>query len=645
MDALEQFEATTGISLITLVPVVVLSIIAFVYLRRKLAAPPKPRNIPTFAVPKPKPKAKSKPTSDGKHIKIFFGSQTGTAEDFALTLETEGKQWGFAPEVVNMEDYDPEDLSEEEFIMVVVATYGEGEPTDNAKDLYDWLADDARDDDLLESLQFTVFGLGNKTYEHYNQQGKFFNKRLAELGAKRVYRYGEGDDDSTLEDDFASWKKDLWPSLCKHFGMKLPEESTSTEKTTLRFKFVEHGKSAKVQHRFPEVPGPYELKRPAFCSIEVNRELHTTASDRSCRHIEIDIGSMLRYEPGDHLGIYPENDPKLVECYGKRLDVDDLDAIVSLENENGSTVLGPCTIRNALSYYCDLTSCPRKSLLQALASYANESEKAELLKLSAETGQERYNSWIKNDQRTVLEVLEAFPSCKPPIGDMLELLPRLVPRYYSISSSLNANPGKVHVTAVVVEFTTPSGRFHKGVATHWLSSLPTGRKIPCFVRKSNFHLPRQLNTPILMIGPGTGLAPFRGFIQERSLQKHKNPNIEMSNELYFGCRRRDTDYIYQDELEQAEQNGLIKLHLAFSREQEQKVYVQHKLAGHSEKTWKLISQGGYIYVCGDARVMAKDVHSVLENIVATEGGKTEKDAAEYISKLQKDGRYLQDVWF
>jgi len=346
--------------------------------------------------------AKSKDATSAKEavatIKIFFGSQTGTAEDFSHKLANEAKRYKFHAEVIDMEEYDPEDLATEDVVMFVIATYGEGEPTDNSREFYEWLINDSRPSDLLPKLKYTVFGLGNKTYEQYNLMGKKFDQRMEQMGAQRIFRLGLGDDDASLEEDFAAWKKELWPALCKHYGIEAAVGESGGDERRFKIQFyppespqaktaAEISKHHLCKKQSVSDSNSYDIKNPYLAKVIVNRELHTHLSDRSCRHIEIDIGRAISYEAGDHLGVYPENDIETVEGTAKRLGVD-LNAVFSLfnaEKQISRPLLGPCTVRQALMQWCDLTNPPRKSVLKVLATYAQDhKEKEFLLALSNE---------------------------------------------------------------------------------------------------------------------------------------------------------------------------------------------------------------------------------------------------------------------
>jgi len=601
--------------------------------------------------------------ASGRSLVAFYGSQTGTAEEFAGRLAKEGIRYQLKGMVADPEEYDMEELVNLKDIpnslaVFCLATYGEGDPTDNAMEFYEWLQNG---DANLTGLNYAVFGLGNKTYEYYNEVAKYVDKRLEELGATRVYELGMGDDDANIEDDFITWKEGFWPSVCEYFGIETLGEDVSVR----QYKLAEHsdidpgrlytGEVARL-HSFVNQRPPFDAKNPFLANIKVNRELHKTG-DRQCMHIEFDIeGSKMRYDAGDHLALYPVNNTELVNKLGKLLDAD-LDTAITLTNtdeESSKKHPFPCptTYRTALTYYLDISSNPRTHVLKELAEYTKNNKEQEMLRLMASTspeGKALYQKWINQDNRNIIHILEDLPSCKPEIDHICELLPRLQCRYYSISSSPKLYPTNVHVTAVVVEYETPTKRINKGVATTWLREMkPVDPEkkllVPVFIRKSQFRLPTRTQTPIIMIGPGTGLAPFRGFIQERALAMEEGKPVGETI-LYFGCRKRSEDFLYEEELTEYEKKGALKLHLAFSRDQAKKVYVTHKLNENADEIWRVLGENnGHIYVCGDARSMAKDVHNIILKVVQEKGKMSEQEAIAYVKKMEAQKRYSTDVW-
>jgi NADPH-ferrihemoprotein reductase len=595
--------------------------------------------------------------SEDRQVLILFGSQTGTAEELAGRLAKDLVRYGKKALVLDPEEMDVEDLPkiteiENPLLILCVATYGEGDPTDNAQALYEFVTNNESN---LAGLRFAVFGLGNKTYEHFNEVGNIFDKRLEELGAERAFEIGLGDDDANLEEDFMRWREAFLPTLAQTFGWELNVGSglerqyrleVLTDENANVFK-GEYGRIGAYERQRP----PFDQKNPYMATIVANRELHGNLSDRSCKHIEFNIdGSRIRYEAGDHLGIFPTNDSTLVDKIGQLLDVE-LETVIKLVNLDEESSKRhpfpcPCSYRVALTHYVDICAPIKSHVLKAISEYTtDESEKARLALLStaSEEGLKEYGRYIQKERRSIVDILTEFNSCKPPMDYLLELLPRLQARYYSISSSPKADANIVSVTAVVLKYSI-GDRVIKGVCTNYLADKQVGDKSPIFVRKSTVRLPHRLTTPVIMVGPGTGLAPFRGFLQERF--HHKQQGKEMADMvLFFGCRHPEHDYIYKDELESYERSGPLSLyHVAFSRYQLEKVYVQHRLRELRERVWDLIQKGANIYVCGDARYMARDVHNTFIRIFTEVGQKDETEANKLMKDLERQRRYQADVW-
>merc|ERR1719297_426277 len=607
----------------------------------------------------------SKMRKTGRRLVVFYGSQTGTAEEFAGRLAKEGARYGLKgivadPEEENMEDLQQlTDLDSELgpcLAVFMMATYGEGDPTDNAVDFNEKLTNDGME---LTGMKYAVFGLGNKTYEHFNKMGKFADSKLEELGAKRVHTLGIGDDDANLEDDFITWKEAFWASVCQEFNIEASSEDFNTRQ--YEHKILEEGdykpeklytgEVARLRSYITQRP-PFDVKNPYMAPIKVNKNIHNEGSDRHCMHIEVDVeGSRIRYDAGDHVAVYPINDTVLVDKIGNLLDInlDQVFTLINLDEDSSKKHPFPCptTYRTALSYYVEITALPRTHILKELSVYTTDAEQRAQLELMASTtaeGKALYQSWVGDSCRHIAHILEDMDTCKPPIDHILELLPRLQPRFYSIASSAKVHPTSVHICGVVVEYGTSTGRTNKGVATTWLrdkvpppapapmeggsdgegdaeAPAPAYPRVPVYVRRSQFRLPNRPATPVIMIGPGTGLAPFRGFIQERAWQKSQGKPVGPTL-LYFGCRNKSKDYIYQAE----------------------KRYVTHCLRESGEKVWDLLEQGAHLYVCGDAKMMAKDVRNIIVEICVNNGGMADKDAENYVKKLESQKRYSADVW-
>lgn len=535
-------------------------------------------------------------TTDGIVIRILFGTQTGTSEKFAKELRSKiGDVYGHEEVKVCVEDietYKHDRLHAETYVFFFVATYGDGEPTDTAVDFDQWLNEAAEmGEEIFHGVKYGVMALGNREYEHFCIFGKKVDRVMEQLGAIRIAERVDGDDSKCIEDDFENFAKNAMDGLAKEEALQAIAATTEHHDLT-----TADVPAYKVElYSEPLQPLTRTMTHMSHvASISHIRELHSELSDRSCLHVELDISmSGVAYEPGDHVAILPENCPEIVEEAGACLGVS-LDTMFTLSLPEGNPdellppFAGPISLRCALSKYADLTNAPQKLSLKLLSAFATDPVEAEqLLFLSSPEGREKYTQMVHNNAMSLLELMQAFPSAKPSLGAFFgSICARVQPRYYSISSSPSAAPNHIHITAAVVHEKKPSGRIHKGVCTNWLSTQELGAIAPMHVRKSHFKLPADPTVPIVMVGPGTGIAPFRGFLQERAKLNSKGVALGPAL-LFFGCRRRDVDYIYQEELEGYVNDGtLTALYLAFSRELDHKVYVQHKLLENSNlKCW------------------------------------------------------------
>merc|ERR1719297_49225 len=472
----------------------------------------------------------SKMRKTGRRLVVFYGSQTGTAEEFAGRLAKEGARYGLKGIVADPEEENMEDLQQLTELdaelgpclaVFMLATYGEGDPTDNAVEFNEKLTNDGME---LSGMRYAVFGLGNKTYEHFNKMGKFVDAKLEELGAQRGHELGLGDDDANLEDDFITWKEAFWAAVCAEVNI----EASSEEFNTRQYEHKELGEGdykpeklytgevARLRSYVTQRP-PFDVKNPYMAPIKVNKNIHNEGSDRHCMHIEVDVeGSRIRYDAGDHVAVYPINDLDLVNKIGDLLDInlDQVFTLTNLDEDSSKKHPFPCptTYRTALSFYVEITALPRTHILKEMAVYTSDPEERAQLELMASTtaeGKALYQSWVVDSCRHIAHILEDMDTCKPPIDHILELLPRLQPRFYSIASSAKVHPTSVHICGVVVEYGTSTGRTNKGVATTWLrDKVPPAiteeveaseeeevkveyPRVPVYVRRSQFRLPNR----------------------------------------------------------------------------------------------------------------------------------------------------------
>ncbi|KAJ2630673.1 hypothetical protein H4R22_002506 [Coemansia sp. RSA 1290] len=715
----------------------------------------------------------------GKNVVILYGSQTGTAEDFATRLSKDIHSPAVRPLVLDPELYDWQclaSLSSDELVIFVLATAGEGEPTDNMEAWYSALASDPEtpddsevpefrapkdrelDEDMpLQGISYAMFGLGNNTYEQFNHHARVVDRRLLSLGASRVGERGEGDDDADIEEDFSRWKEATLPLIREHLGSTTPLDSgdESMPEPTWKIVEVDSAQQAWVKGElFEGSVATHDSRHPFMAPVTAATELTPTA-DRHLLHVEVDLaGSGMRHEAGDHIGVYPTNADEEVDLMLdalKLLDKADMPIYVRATDpfaaQQSLFPVETTTYRAAFRHYLEITApVPRSQIKSMVLPYARSEAARNFLRPLAEDKDAHaatVGSGCMSLARLVNAVREAekqsgsLADCEQPfelpIEAAFELCPRLQARLYSVSSSGKVRPERPTITAVVLQYdaNTPQSEQAKmgarrcGVATNYLlgvlrylrgdhavdleaapgsTALRTGYlvtnnkqlpvadsssvamamdhkdhalqsftlqpapnsslearelAIPVFIRKSAFRLPADQATPIIMIGPGTGLAPMRAFIQERAQAARENPNQPMGTTLlFFGARTEEHDYMYREELEQlfadirqaAPESQIIT---AFSRDQPQKIYVQHRLAEHGELVYRALLSGqqqlggapkAHVYVCGDAKNMAKDVSKALASLIAEREAISEQVAARWISDMRKLSRYQEDVW-
>lgn len=539
-----------------------------------------------------------------KEITILYGSQTGNAqklaENSAKTLEKEG----FIVEVSSMADFKPNKLKKIETLLIFVSTHGEGTPPDNALSFYEFLY--SKRAPKLEQLQYSVLALGDSSYEFFCQTGKDFDQRLAELGGKRIT--DRVDCDLDFEEPAEKWLQ----NVINNFQSAQPQTSVEQQ-------------GANVQAE--KQPSNYSRKNPFYAEVLENINLNGRGSNKETRHLELSLeGSNLTYEPGDTLGIYPKNNPQLVTEVIAALQLNKEDQ-VQVEDRTIS-------LEEALTSHFEITTLT-KPVLQKIAEYTTN---AELKQLVEENGA-KLKEYIKG--RDLLDLIKDYGPFNVTSEQFVSVLRKMPPRLYSIASSYQANPEEVHLTIGAVRYEA-HGRKREGVCSVYVADhLEVGDTVPIFIQPNpNFKLPENDETPIIMVGPGTGIAPFRSFMQEREELGAKGKSW-----LFFGDQHFVTDFLYQTEWQNWLKDGtLTKMDVAFSRDKEEKIYVQHKLLQHSKEVFSWIEEGAHIYVCGDKDKMAKDVHETFIQIIVQEGNMSTSDAENYLKNLQKQKRYQRDVY-
>lgn len=538
-----------------------------------------------------------------KDVTILYGSQTGNAQGLAENTGKTLEAKGFNVTVSSMNDFKPNNLKKLENLLIVVSTHGEGEPPDNALSFHEFLH--GRRAPKLENFRFSVLSLGDSSYEFFCQTGKEFDVRLAELGGERLYP--RVDCDLDFEEPANKWLKGVIDGLSEAKG---------------------HSASAAVPAEAPAGTSPYSRTNPFKAEVLENLNLNGRGSNKETRHLELSLeGSGLTYEPGDSLGIYPENDPELVDLLLNEFKWDASESVTV--NKEGETR----PLREALISNFEITVLTKPLLKQAAELTGNDKLKALV------ENREELKAYTQG--RDVIDLVRDFGPWNVSAQEFVAILRKMPARLYSIASSLLANPDEVHLTIGAVRYEA-HGRERKGVCSVLCSErLQPGDTIPVYLQSNkNFKLPQDQETPIIMVGPGTGVAPFRSFMQEREETGAKGKSW-----MFFGDQHFVTDFLYQTEWQKWLKDGVLtKMDVAFSRDTEEKVYVQNRMLEHSKELFQWLEEGASFYVCGDKTNMARDVHNTLVEIIETEGKMSLEQAEGYLAEMKKQKRYQRDVY-
>lgn len=555
---------------------------------------------PAVALPEARPRSSG---PDVARLTILFGSQTGNAEGVAEKMGVRAAEKGLNARVLDLADYKPKQLRQESILVLVTSTQGEGDPPDNALDFHEFLM--SRKAPRLDQLDYSVLSLGDSSYEYFCQTGRDFDLRLAELGGSALAERVDCDVDyDNLAD---AWIERILEAIASRAGVSQPE-------------------AREVGAVTAQTAPVFDRKNPFKATILTNQLLNGQGSDKEVRHIELSLeGSGLQYKPGDALGLYPENPPSLVT---------ELISVLGLPASSPVEVDGQTlTLAEALGFHREITRLT-PPLMKQWAELVGQDELQALVNNADELRQ-----W--SEGRDLLDLVRQWPLPSLEPQQLVHLLRKLPPRLYSISSSQAAEEDEVHITIAAVRYQA-HGRDREGVASTWLAArLEEGAKVPVYIdANKNFALPDDDSTPLIMIGPGAGVAPFRAFLQER-----EERNASGDNWLIFGDRRFRSNFLYQTEWLKWRRDGLLtRLDVAFSRDQAEKRYVQHCLKEQAANVWAWLERGASIYVCGDAEKMAPDVHRALLTIVSKQGGLSEDKAEDYLRQLNRDKRYQRDVY-
>lgn len=553
------------------------------------------------------------PSSEGvkpasQPITVLYGSQTGNGQGLAEDMSRQLEEQGYEVTLSSMNDFKANRLKKIQYLLLIVSTHGEGDPPDNALPFYEFL--NGRRAPKLEGLRYSVLALGDSSYEHFCQTGKEFDARLAELGAERLCPRKDCDVD--FDEPAAEWFQDVLSSL-------RDQQGTSSVHMQAATPFL-----------MTEEQTTYSRTNPFQAEVLENFNLNGRGSNKETRHLVLSLeGSNLQFEPGDSLGIYPENESALVDALIREMDWNP-EQPVSL-NKKGDE----CPLREALLNHFEITVLT-KPLLMKVAQLCDHAELREMLEPEHEG---RLKDYLHG--RDLLDLIRDFSLPKVPANEFIPLLRKMPARLYSIASSLEANPDEVHLTIGTIRYHA-HGRQRSGVCSGQCADrVQPGDTLPVYVQRNpNFKLPADPDTPLIMVGPGTGVAPFRSFLEER-----EEIGVGGKTWLFFGDQHYITDFLYQVEWQRWLKEGVLtRMDIAFSRDQEEKVYVQHRMREKGQELFQWLEEGAVVYVCGDEKNMAKDVHATLKTILEREGGMTPEEAASYLSEMQQQKRYQRDVY-
>ncbi|MFT4022656.1 MAG: assimilatory sulfite reductase (NADPH) flavoprotein subunit [Flavihumibacter sp.] len=541
-------------------------------------------------------------------ITVLYGSKSGNSKKVAKSLHDKLIARGYTASLQDMNQYNGTRLKDEKWLLLVVSTHGEGDPPPAAEDLHSFVHN--RKAPAMPHTRFAVLALGDRSYASFCQTGKDFDNRFAALQATRLLDCGEADVD--YEETAEAWTEKVLNRLQETYGQGRSVAAAAATKTTPARTTV-----------------TYNRKNPFAATVLEKIQLNGRGSAKQTYHIELSLeGSGLSYQPGDTVGLWVENEKCLVESLAafRKWDLAHILLI-------GDT---PYTLRDFLTKKAELTTVSG-SFLQAYLPYVSDPADAHALKQIL-ADKAALSAFVYG--KDIWDILHRYPGEFSPEIFSGIILP-LQPRLYSIASSFAAHPDEVHITVGRVEY-EGNNRVHKGVCSNFIADLlEPGDTVPVFIETNeSFRLPEDSSKPIIMVGPGTGIAPFRAFVEERAEQPAAGDSW-----LFFGDQHFSTDFLYQTEWQRfLKQQQLTRMNTAFSRDTANKLYVQHRLLQNSRDVYDWLEKGAHFYVCGDAKRMAKDVKQTLQQIVVREGGKSDEDAVDYIRQLVKNGRYQEDTY-
>ncbi|KAH7334940.1 riboflavin synthase domain-like protein [Rhizoctonia solani] len=589
---------------------------------------------------------------DGRSILILYGTETGNAKDAAEKIGRVARRYHFLARVVAMDAFSVPTLIDESLVIFVCSTTGNGIEPANMTTLWNALLRVELPPDLFEDMDFAVLGLGDSSYQRFNWAAKRLQRRLLGLGGYELCERGEADDQHPLGSDgiIDPWIVDLFDKINEKYPLPpglgvLPDASlyASTIKITpwANETFIPSSISQSIPTQSPHT-----------MTLTKNTRITESKWYQDVRHLILKTNEDIRYEPGDVAVLQPENSPEDVESLLKRLgweDEADLPIRVTASSSDRSLPLGypgpdtPTTLRSLITKHADINSVPRKSFIELLAHFTKDQmETDKLREFCTAEGLDELFDYTTRVRRTILEVLLEFRSAVVPKEYIADLFPELRPRQFSIASSLNAHPSEIHLCVAIVNYRTKLRIPRKGVCTSWLARLEPGTVLKVGLKRGTMRLPGDHEKPIILVGPGTGVAPMRAMIEERVAQG------ATENMLYFGCRSASSDYHFRSEWEAYQERGALIHRVAASRDQvswDKKIYVQDLMALDSKeiKQW-IVDHKGILYISGSSNQMPAGVRKTVIECLRDECDWSDDESTDYVNRMEAEGRWCEECW-
>lgn len=584
---------------------------------------------------------------------VLYGSQTGSAQDTAQRIGRQAQRRQLQVRVSALDAYNVADLISEPLVVFVCSTTGQGDPPDNMKNFWRFIFRKSLPADSLSQLDCAVLGLGDSSYPKFNFVAKKLHKRFVQLGANMLLPVALADDQHDLGSDAVidPWLSSFWDKLSAVYPLLaevLPLRNDLPLPPTYTIHFVDGMRVTEEREEKPRVGVAPSQSQPFPARLLSNRRVTHPEHFQDVRLLEFDISnSHIQFSAGDVVMMYPRNAPEEVQQFCQLLRLDP-EATFILKTAGTTAVPWrlpqPCTVRHLVESFLDISSVPRRSFFELLSTVAtNDLERDKLLEFSSASGQDELHAYCQRPRRTALEVLADFPHTTAELqaDHLLDLFPEIQPRSFSIASSLQALPDRLHILVAVVSYKTKLLKWRKGLCSSWLASLDPCQGevcVPLWVKRGSLRFPEE-DTPVILVGPGTGVAPFRSAVQERVSQERH------ANVLFFGCRSESKDFYFQSEWEEKKKAGQLILFTAFSRDQEEKVYVQHRIKENSKLLWELIAnQKACFYIAGNAKEMPASVRGALQEVFQQEGKLSADDAEQMLLAMERSGRLQSETW-